>query len=357
MRLFAATALALLIAPALPAEAQQLRIGLAAPLSGASERLGVQMRQGAEAAAAAFAQGQVELVTVDDGCTAEGGAAAARQFVEQKVAVVTGFLCTESIQAAMPVLSEAGIAVVTPAVRTDSLTDQRERTGWPVYRFAPRADDEREAVASILTRRWREALFAIIDDGTIYGRELSESFRLAAEQAGLKPVFVDTFRPGLDNQIGLAGRLRRAGATHVFVGGDRSDIAILARDARTMDFDLTIAGGEALRAAPADIPLENGVLMVGLPEWSEAASPQVLEFLASRQVLPEGYVLPAYAALEIAASAALASQGAGSNATAVLDTRTFNTALGAVAFDAKGDAKRDFYRLFEYRDGAFVEVK
>ena len=76
-----------------------------------------------------------------------------------------------------------------------------------------------------------DELFAIIDDGTIYGRELAESFALAAEQAGLKPVFVDTFRPQLDNQIGLVGRLSKAGATHVFAGGDRDDIAIMGRDA------------------------------------------------------------------------------------------------------------------------------
>ncbi len=75
--------------------------------------------------------------------------------------------------------------------------------------------------------------------------------RAAAEQAGLKPVFVDTFRPQLDNQIGLVGRLRKAGATHVFAGGDRDDIAIMARDAAELGVPLVIAGGETLRARPA----------------------------------------------------------------------------------------------------------
>lgn len=357
MRLIATTSLAIFLAATSGAMAQALRIGLAAPLGGSSERLGLQMQQGAEAAAAAFGQENPALVVADDGCTAEGGRAAARRFADEKVAVVVGFLCTEAIEAAMPLLAEAGIAVVTPAVRTDSLTDRRERTGWPVYRLAPRADAEREAVGAILVPRWRDNLFAIVDDGTIYGRELSESFRLAAEQAGLKPVFVDTFRPGLDNQIGLAGRLRRAGATHVFMGGDRSDIAILARDATGLDFDLTVAGGEALRAAPGDEPLQDGVLMIGLPEWAELAKPEVLENLKARQILPEGYVLPAYAATQVAASAALAARSAGTNTVTALGSRTFNTALGAIAFDAKGDVKRDFYRLLEYRDGAFVEVK
>ena len=86
------------------------------------------------------------------------------------------------------------------------------------------------------------------------------------KRAGLKPVFVDTFRPALDNQLALVNRLKKSGATHVFVGGDRSDIAILARDAAARKVPLTIAGGETLSAAPDDVPLADNVLMIGVPE-------------------------------------------------------------------------------------------
>lgn len=338
---------------AAPAPAQDLRIGLAAPLSGPMAPLGAQMLQGAQAYSDERA---IDLLAEDDGCTAEGGRTAAQRFVAEKAEIVVGFLCTEAIEAAMPVLTPAGIPVITPAVRTDSLTDLRERTGWPVYRLAPRADAERNAAASILLPRWRQALFAIVDDGTIYGRELAESFRLAAEQAGLKPVFVDTFRPALDNQIGLAGRLRRAGATHVFVGGDRSDIAVLARDAAGLYYQLTIAGGEVLRAAPGEVALADGVLMVGLPEWAEIAEPEVLSKLEAGQVRPEGYALPAYAALQSAFSAVEAGRDTGKGPIEALDARTFETVLGPVAFGEKGDVRRDFHRLFEFRGGDFVEV-
>src|SRR5690606_40871144 len=100
------------------------------------------------------------------------------------------------------------------------------------------------AVANLLIDKWRSNHFAIIDDGTIYGRELAENLRAEAELAGLEPVLVDTFRPQLENQIGLVGRLRRSGATHVFVGGDRFDIAVIARDARNLGYDVTFAGGD-----------------------------------------------------------------------------------------------------------------
>lgn len=350
-----AAALACLPAEAAWAQAPEpIRLGVAAPLGGPSAILGEQVIAGAEAAAAAQAGGAVELVAADDACTAEGGRRAAETLVADRVQGVIGFLCTESIEAAMPILAPAGIPVLTVGVRTDSLTDAKEKTGWPVFRLAPRADAERAAAADIIPRLWRENLFAVVDDGTIYGRELAESVRAAAEAAALKPVFVDTFRPQMENQVGLVGRLSRAGATHVFVGGDREDVAVMGRDAARLEAGLTFAGGENLRTALNEVPLAPGTLMVGLPEWSELAPPAALSAIEARGVIPEGYVLPAHAAVEIMA-AALRGRTPGATPNSLLAPgRAFATAIGPVSFDAKGDLAENPYRLFRWDGQRFV---
>jgi len=335
------------------AHAEALRLGVAAPLSGPSAVLGAQVRAGAQAAAD---DGSVTLEIADDACTADGGAKAARQFAEAKVQAVVGFLCGEAIEAAMPILKDAGIPVIAVGVRTDSLTDSREKTGWPVFRLAPRADSEHEAAGRLLTKLWREKLFAIVDDGTIYGRELAESFRTAAQQDGLKPVFNDTFRPQLDNQVALIGRLRKAEATHVFVGGDRDDIAIMARDARKMGLNMTFAGGETLRAAPGPVPLAAGTLMIALPEWQDIANPASVEKFKANGVIPEGYVLPAYAAVEVVRAAA-ADAGTSGDLKKALTEHDFQTAIGPVRFDAKGDLSENPYRVFRYDGARFVPVE
>jgi branched-chain amino acid transport system substrate-binding protein len=332
------------------AQAQELRLGISAPLSGSSAILGAQVLEGASAAA-----GTAALEVADDACTAQGGADAARQFAEAKVRIVVGFLCTEAIEAALPILKEAGIPVITVGVRTDSLTDGREKTGWPVFRLGPRADGENAAAADIIPKLWRGELFAIIDDGTIYGRELAESVRAAAEQAALKPVFTDNFRPQMDNQVGLIGRLRKAGATHVFVGGDRDDIAIMARDAAATGGGIVFAGAEALRAAPGDVPLAEGTLMIGLPEWSEIAGKEALAALAERQTVPDGYVLPAYAAVEIARAALDAV--AGRPIAEALAAGEFKTAIGPIRFDTKGDLAANPYRVFRFNGERFVPME
>lgn len=348
--------LALLAAfAAAPADAQT--IGIVAPVTESVELLGNQLRTGAEIAAAERRISPANLRFADDSCSAEGGRQSAEAMVAGGVRIVIGFICTEAIEAALPLLKQAGIPVITPGVRTNSLTDQRQKTGWPVYRMAPRADGEREAVSDILVSDWQDKLFALVDDGTIYGRELVESFRLSAELAGLQPIFVDTYRPQLDNQIGLVARLRRAGASHVLVGGDRVDVAIMGRDATDLGFDLTIAAGETLRSAPGDVPLALGTLMVGLPEPADDASDAVLNAFREREIVPEGYTIPSYAAFEVAVEALIRAETSGRALVDVLNTDTFETAMGPVKFNDKGDLTQTPYRLFRYDGTKFVAVE
>lgn len=336
------------------ASGQTLLVGVATPLSGPSAILGKQIDTGTGLAAEANG---IELKTVDDACTADGGAAAAREFVAAKVNIVVGFLCTDAIEAAMPILKDANIPVITVGVRTESLTDRRAKTGWPVYRLGPRGDDERNAVASNLTHLWQNELFAVIDDGTIYGREIAETLRAAAEQAALKPVFVDTFRPQLDNQIGLVGRLKKAGATHVFAGGDGDDIAIMGRDAAQLSAGLVFAGGENLRTPPGDVPYATGTLMVAPPEWADVADPKVLESFSAQKIVPDGYTLPAYAAVEIAKAASGLSETSGKPLTDALTGHDFTTAIGLIRFDAKGDLSQSPYRVFRFDGTRFAPLE
>ncbi|RWE72374.1 MAG: ABC transporter substrate-binding protein [Mesorhizobium sp.] len=354
MRLLMTTSAVLFwLSLAASAEAETL-IGVAAPLSGPSAILGKQIENGAGLAAEANG---LAIKTADDACTADGGAAAAEEFVDAKVDIVVGFLCTEAIETALPILKDANIPVITVGVRTESLTDRRAKTGWPVYRLGPRGDDERNAVATELTRLWRDDLFAIIDDGTIYGREMAETFRAAAEQAALKPVFTDTFRPQLDNQIGLVGRLKKAGATKVFAGGDGDDVAIMGRDAAQLDAGITFAGGENLRTPPGDVPYASGTLMIATPEWSEVADPRIVQAFGAKNIVPDGYTLPSYAAVEVAKAALTSAESSGQPLGEALTGHDFTTAIGTIRFDDKGDLSQNPFRVFRFDGTHFVPLE
>ncbi|PBC08862.1 branched-chain amino acid ABC transporter substrate-binding protein [Mesorhizobium sp. WSM3859] len=354
MRLLTTTSAVLLWLPLASSADAETLVGVAAPLSGPSAILGKQVEAGAGLAAEA---NSIAIKAVDDACTADGGATAAKEFVDAKVNVVVGFLCTEAIEAALPILKGANIPVITVGVRAESLTDRRAKTGWPVYRLGPRGDDERNAVAARLTQLWRDDLFAIVDDGTIYGREMAETFRAAAEQAALKPVFVDTFRPQLDNQIGLVGRLKKAGATKVFAGGDGDDVAIMGRDAASLDAGIAFAGGENLRTPPGDVPYAVGTLMIAPPEWSEVADPKIVQAFGAKNIVPDGYTLPSYAAVEIAKAALTSAESSGRPLGEALTGHDFTTAIGTIRFDDKGDLGQNPFRVFRFDGTHFVPLE
>ncbi|MDQ0999392.1 branched-chain amino acid transport system substrate-binding protein [Phyllobacterium ifriqiyense] len=332
------------------------KIGVVAPISGTFSRLGNQLVDGAAIAIASDKSGQgASIVTADDTCTATGGAEAAKQLLQSDVLIVVGFLCTEALEAALPILGQKGIAIITPAIRSQTLTELRTDQRYPVFRLAPSNRNEVNETSAILSDRWRSTPFAIIDDGTIFGRELTSGIRARLEEKGLKPVFSDTYRPGLDNQNALVGRLKRAGATQVFVGGERDDVAAIGRSAAILDYPLTIIGSEALNALGHENDLAVGTLMIAprAPQTLESAraAKNAIE-LAGK--VPEGYTIAAYAAGEVALDVLQAAKSQAGSINELLRKTTFETALGPVQFDAAGERIADTYRLQKYDGKQFV---
>jgi branched-chain amino acid transport system substrate-binding protein len=323
-----------------------IEIGVVAPTSGPFARLGEQMLGGFHTAAEHL---NVKVFNQDEVCTQDGGQAVAKALVARKVDMAVGFTCFESLNAALPILKDAGITTITTGVRADVLTDNKSKSEYLLYRLAPREDMEVAALISVLQQRWREENFAIIDDGTVLARNTAEALRFALIDSGLKPVFTDTFRPGLENQAALVRRLQKAGATHVFVGGDIEDALVISKAAKG-DLDITI--GES--SDPQSESNGAGPLYsVALPNYylqSSAAAASVA--LQQRAMEPDNYALMSYAGIEIAVSTINATI----DRTEYLNVTTFTTAIGDIAFDEKGDLKINPFALVQLQNGVFKPV-
>lgn len=341
----------LLLAPATSAVAQDgVTIGVSAPFSGYYAVLGEQIETGARAALDGHPD--IGMVTADDACSAKGGASAADTLIARGVAIAIGFPCIEAFDAAMPKLADAGIPVILLGVRAEGITAQAKAKGWPLLRLAPHASDEAEALAAYLKSAWRDAGFAIVDDGTLYGRDLSESVRLLLEEDNLKPVFVDTYRPQLENQVALVRRLQKAGATKVLIGGDAYDAAIIGNDAISVGAPLAIAGGGALLAPPEDGVLPDGTLVAAPPDWlSLEPAARLREKLADQTVSLDGYLAPAHAAVEVALAATGGLDADGHLRIADMANHAFETVLGAIRFDADGQLEGNPIIIYTIENG------
>ncbi len=342
-----------------PARAQDtgepITLGVAAPLSDSAGILGRQLADGARAAAAKLADGQmVDVVEADTKCSAEGGKQAAESFVAMNVSAVVGFLCADAIEAALPILTGAGIPTLDVGVRANRLTDRRERTGFLVWRVAPRSDTEAAAAASYLAARWKAEPFGLLEDGSIAARALSDAVRRLLADRGMKPQTIDNYRPAEEKQFGLVRRLERTGVSRFFIAGDRPDIAIIAHDAAEIGLALDIVGGEALFDETSDdVPLPDGIVAVAprthFPDLQDGAPDE------GPMAGPQGYFGPAYAATQIAVAAVGQSRETGRPITEILAGEAFQTVLGPIRFDVKGDSDLDLYRVFEWRSNGFVD--
>ena len=344
--------------------AAQVGIGVSLPLSGPVEKLGRDFLDGARLKLAEYnkqmgqqPEQQVELVIADDRCDGEVAKLSADELRQSGVGLITGILCNAVAFQLAETLKESAIPLLVAGARAPRLTMDRERKGWHLWRLAP-ADTEAATIASReLARQWASAPYAIIDDGTAYGRGLADQFRIAMEEAGLPPQFQDNFRPTQSTQARLVRRLRRAGTPKVFVGADAEDAAMIARNAAELEIPLEIVAGDTLSVLPFLPPDQHppdGLLAVLARHEVDSAVPrELVARFRQAGIDPEPYALSGYRAMEVALEALRPETG---ETAAQLAGETFETALGPVKFDETGANTVPVHAFFEWRNGAFEEI-
>ncbi|MCM2439946.1 ABC transporter substrate-binding protein [Agrobacterium vitis] len=325
-----------------------LTIGLVAPQGGPYAVLGQQLRAGADAA---VKQSGDTLTLIDEPCATGTGPAIADKLVAAKVDAAIGFLCSESLDGLLAKLGPAGIPALTLSVRWPTVMEDALKSQWPLFRLAPSTKAESEKLVEVIVSQWAGTAFALLDDGTIRSRELVEAIRVSLEQRGMKPVFTDTYRPAQEQQIALVRRLKKTGATNVFIGGDRSDVSIIARDAKAENIPLTLMGGEAMRAVDRPVPLQDGVLAVITPDYARMPSAQkAVDALRTQGSAADGYALPAFASVQFLHAAAALNEP--SLAEAISKTKA-ETVIGSLSFTDGHELSDNPFQLQEWRDGGF----
>ncbi|WEX75892.1 branched-chain amino acid ABC transporter substrate-binding protein [Sinorhizobium numidicum] len=342
------------LALAAPAFAAGLKVAVVAPAEGPFATLGKQVTDGA-----AFQAGDrgSQTIFINESCDPAGGEALTKALLASGAEAAIGFLCTESLEAALPALAQAGIPAITLSVRSDILMEDALKKKWPLYRLAPSGKAEAAAITELIIANWRGKPLALIDDGTIHSRELVEGVRSALAEIGITPVFTDTYRPAQEQQVSLVRRLAKSGATHVFTGGDRYDTAIIARDAKAENVQITLLGGDTLNAADLDVPLQDGVLAVTVPDAarSNEAAP-VVKAMRAAGIEPEGYVLPAFAAMSLLERAKDQAAKDGNALADALLKGPYATVLGPIKFNGSHERAETPYRLMQWQGGRFVDV-
>ena len=159
---------------------------------------------------------------LDSLCTPEGGAAAAQTVIgDRRVVGVIGTTCSAAAVKASPILSEAGLVIVSPTNTAPTLTsDLRGNAGADYYRGYYRTANndlyEAEAVAGFAYHDLGLREMAVFHDGDPYTSGLANAFTVAFEQWG-GTVMVATVNKGDTDMIPVLTQVAAAGPDGLFL--------------------------------------------------------------------------------------------------------------------------------------------
>lgn len=343
----------------LPASAE-IRIAVAGPMGGQFGAFGEQMLAGAAQAVADLnAAGGVNgeeliLEVVDDGCEPDKATAVANQLIGKRVVFVAGHFCFGASMAAADVYAGGGIVQISPATTLPKFTD--ERAGPGVFRLAPRDDQQAEAAGRLLATEFSGERIALLHDKTAYGKGLVDAVKAVMNDLGTNESLSLGFDAGEDDYRGLVSQLSLQNIGVVYLGGYHPEAGLIRLEMKRQGLDMELISGDALMTEEfwsVAGPSGEGTLLT-YPEVPRqmAAAARVVAALEEAGLPAERYALTTYAAIQAWAQAAEEAGGTAlKGVAAALDAGVFDTVLGPVRFDGKGDAGVPSYVWYTWRDG------
>ncbi len=363
-------ALALAVALSTTAHAQ-IKFGVGGPITGGSAAFGAQLKNGAEQAvadinAAGGILGQkITLSVGDDRADPKEGVSVANKFAADGVKFVIGHFNSGVTIPASEVYQENGMLEITPAATNPKVT---ERNMWNIFRVCGRDDQQGSVAGEIIALKFPGKRIAIVHDKTTYGQGLAEETRKALNAKGMKEVMFEGINKDDRDFTALVSKIKGANPDLIYWGGLHDTAGLIVRQMRDQGVKAPLMGGDGMAddefAAIAG-PGADGTLMTFSPD--PRTNPKNAQIIAlyreKRQFEPQAYTLYSYASVQIIKQAAEIAKSLDPKKIAGVmhSGHIFNTVLGDVAFDKKGDIsaagyvidgkKKDRYVLYIWKKG------
>jgi len=345
------------------AQAETL-VAIAGPMSGQYASAGDQIKQGAELALADInAKGGVlgqklKLVIGDDACDPKQAVAVANRMVTEGIVFMHGHWCSSSTIPASDIYNESAIPMAT--VSTNPKVTERGLKN--IFRIMGRDDQQGMVAGSYIAAHYGKDKVAVIDDKSAYGKGLATEMGKALKKAGVKPVIEESITAGERDYSSLVTKLKAAGVKVMAFGGYHTEAGLIVRQAKEAGLDLLVMGGDTMtnsELASIAGPAVNNVLFTFSPDPrnNPGAKSVVAEF-RKKKIEPEGYVLYAYAAMQLFDQAATKAKSVKYKPLRdAMAAGTFNTVIGPLSFNAKGDLKVPGFVVYRWKDGKYAAVK
>ncbi|KAB7742098.1 ABC transporter substrate-binding protein [Parvibaculum sedimenti] len=339
-----------------------ITIGVAGPVSGSEAVFGEQFVHGAQRAVADInARGGVlgkklNLVIGDDACDPKQAVSVANDMASKGVVFVAGHYCSGSSIPASDVYNESGIVQISPASTNPEFTER----GLPnVFRVCGRDDAQGPTAAAYVAAHFAGKKIAVVDDKSTYGKGLADQFKKSLNAKGVTEVLRESISAGEKDYSPLVSKLKQAQADVLYFGGYKTEGGLITRQMREQGLKTILVSGDALVTdeywSITGAAGEGTLMTFGPDPRLDPKNAELVAAFRADKYEPEAYTLYTYAAVQAWAQAAekVGSTDA-AKVEAALKSNKFDTVLGKIGFDAKGDMDAPGYVFYVWKNGKYA---
>ncbi len=337
----------------------EILIGFAGPMTGPRAWSGQQFQRGAEQAVADINEHggvlgqQLVLVVGDDASDADQAQAVANKLVADGVSLVIGHRSSDMTRVGSKIYAAAGVIQITPSSTNPTLTEQGIET---FFRVCGRDDQQAILVADYLHQHWAGKAIGIVHDSSSYGQGLAQHTRDRLNALGTRETLFQAFVPGQLDYGELLAEVRRLDIDVLYTGAYSAESALIVRQARDAGLDFQLVSGDALHNSDFGLiagDAANGARFTfDIDPRTRPEAKSIVQRFRAVDYEPEGYTIHTYAAMQVWAQAVEKAASLDASAVAkVMRSQSFDTVLGNLSFDAKGDLTQHDYAWYLWREG------
>jgi branched-chain amino acid transport system substrate-binding protein len=235
------------------AQAQDVKIGFAAPLTGGQAHYGADFRSGVTMAIEDFNATKpviggkpvhFVLDAADDQADPRTGTTVAQKLVDDGVAAVIGHFNSGTSIPAAPIYAKAGIPELATAT-APAYTAQ----GLPTtFRLVTSDSQQGGVLGTYAVKDLKFKRFAIVDDRTAYGQGVAEEFAKAVKAAGGTVVAQEFTNDKAVDFRAILTHIKQSDVDAIFYGGADTQAAPFLKQMRTLAVKGTLIGPDMIHS-------------------------------------------------------------------------------------------------------------
>ncbi len=348
------------------AAAATFKIGVAGPMTGDQGKMGQDIQNGVKLAIqewnAANPNYRMEMMVGDDQHDPKQAVAVANKFVNDGVIGVVGHFNSSASIPASTVYEPNNIVQITPASTNPTFTD---RGLWNTFRVCGRDDQQGKVAAAFVAEKGLKRI-AIVHDKTTYGQGLADAFRESLKKDHkIEPVFYGGITQGDKDFSAALTSVKAQNPDVLYFGGIYPEGGLLAKQAKDLGIRARFMSGDGV-IDPEFVKIAGkeaaeGSWLTFSPEIKNVPTAKASVEAYEKQFGPVGpYSIYGYVSAKILfdgiKGANARSARDGKKIAEYIRGKTWDTALGKLRFDKKGDVTESPYVVYETKNGEFVQI-